>query len=248
MALTITNVDRQDIGDAERIVADVTFDSSYPHEGEPVTAKDLGFRVGGKLFNVVAGATGKHRLEFVADPALSAAGRAARPDRGKLLIRESEPPAQDYIIGTPLIVIGTADAAEIKITNIIRCIVAAALSVLELAAAEHAFTATTHDIAANANTAQERWYLLSTTDGITVVVTAGTIADEDAGVPPAVPADAAPIGLVRVVVAKGATPFNATTDLLSASHLTVTFQDLAQQVYQGSDLSSLKMRVIAEGR
>ena len=246
MALSVEVVDRQDIGDAERIVADITFDSSYPWNGEPITAKDLGFRVGGKLFNVGPATKGKFRLESISDPALST--RVTRGDRRNLIIRQAEPRAQDYMVGTPLVVIGTVSAAEIKITNPVRFVVGAALSVLELAAAEHAFTATTDDIAASATVARERWYLLSSTDGAAVVVTPGTIADEGAAVPPAIPADAAPIGLVKIVVALGATPFNATTDLLSATHLTVTFEDIDQQVYQGDDLSTLVMRVVAEGR
>jgi len=246
MPLTVTVVDRQDIGQAERIVADILFDSSYPWNGESITAKDLGFRVGGDLFHVHPATKGKYRLESISDPAISS--RATRGDRRNLIVREAEPPAQDYMIGTPLVVIGTASAAEIKITNPVRFVVGAALSVLELAAAEHAFAASTDDIAADANTPQERWYLLSSTDGIAVVVTPGTIAAEGVAVPPAVPANAAPIGLVKIVVDAGATPFNATTDLLSATHLTVTFEDLDQQVYQADDLSALTMRVVAEGR
>ncbi|KKN16088.1 hypothetical protein LCGC14_0979430 [marine sediment metagenome] len=247
MALAVTVVDRQDIGDAERIIADITFDSSYPWNGESITAADFGFRVGGKLFSVAPSTKGKFRLESISDPALSS--RVSRDDRRNLIIREAEPNRQDFFLGTPLLAIGTSSAAEIKRTNPIRSIAGATAIVgLELAAGEDAFTATTHDIAADADTPQERWYLLSSIDGAAVVVTPGTIADEGVAVPPAIPSDAAPIGLVKIVVAAGATPFNATTDLLSASHLTVTFEDLDQQVYQADDLSALTMRVVAEGR
>lgn len=247
MALTIVVVDREDVGDRERIVADVTFDSSYPRGGEEISAKDLGFRIGGQLFLVSAGAKGRHRLEFGTDPALQS--RATRPAFGRLIIREAEPNRADYFVGSPLVAIGTVDAAEILITNPLRSFAGAtAIAGIELAAAEHAFTATTDDIAADADTAQERWYLLSSDDGAAVVVTPGTIAAEGAAVPPAIPSDHAPIGLVRVVVEAGATLFNATTDDLDAAHLTTTFFDLDQEVYEGDDLAALTMRVVAEGR
>lgn len=238
MSLTITPVSDQDIGNGQQIVADVVFDSSYPHGGEAITAQDLGFRVGARLDKIEALPKSAKLVEFVP-------GGVAD---GKLLVRDLIHPRQDYITTRPGLAIGTSSAAEIKIANIVRCVVAAALSVLELAAAEHAFTATADDIAADAATAQERWYLLSTVDGINVVVTPGTIADVGLGVPPAIPANAAPIGLVKIVVAVGAVPFDATTDLLSASHLTVTFEDLDQQVYQGTNLATFSTRVIAFGR
>ena len=245
MALSVTVVDRQDIGDAERIIADIIFDSSYPWQGESITARDLGFRVGGKLFFVHPSTKGKYRLESISDPALSS--RATRPDRRNLIIREMVPPSQDFAMSTPVLAEGTASKKEVKITNAV-VFMGNGATAAEDAAAEHAFTATTHDIAADADTAQERWYLYSSVDGAAMVVTPGTIAAEGVAVPPAIPANAAAYGLVRIVVEAGATLFNATTDDLDASHLTVTYFDLEQQVYQGTDLSALTVRVVAEGR
>ena len=243
MSLTVVEVDAQDVGRAQRIVADITFDSSYPWDGEPITALELGFRVGSRIFDV-SGQKGKYRLEFVPEAATQA--QTARLDRGALLLREQVPPGQDFTLSTPLLAIGTSNAAQIKITNAVVHISNGGTPA-EDAAAEHAFASGTDDIAADADTAQERRYLLSSTDGANVVVTPGTIADEGSASPPSIPSNAAPIGLVRIVVEAGAVPFNATTDLLSDSHLTVTFQDLDQQVYQGRDLSGLTMRVVAHG-
>lgn len=245
MSLAISVVDRQDIGDAERIVADVTFDSSYPWDGESISAQDLGFRIGGKLFFVHPSTKGKYRLESISDPALSS--RATRPDRRNLIIREMVPPSQDFTMSTPLLAEGTSSKKEVKITNAVVFMGNNAVAA-EDAAAEHAFTTTTDDIAADADTPQERWYLYSSVDGATVVVTPGTIAAEGAAGPPAIPSNAAAYGLARIVVEAGATPFDATSDDLDATHLTVTYFDLEQQVYQGTDLSTLVMRVVAEGR
>lgn len=238
MSLTITNVSKQDVGNGQRIVADVLFDASYPHGGEVVTAKDLGFRVGSRLDRIDATGKDARLVEFVPGGA----------DDGKLLVRDLIPARIDYITTRPLLAIGTVAGEEIKITNIVRFIVAGALSVLELAAAEFPFNGAADDIANDAATAQERWYLLSSDDGIAVVVTPGTIADVGLAVPPAIPADHAAIGLVKIVVEAGAVPFNATTDALDDSHLTTTFEDFDGQVYQGTDLATFSVRVVAEGR
>lgn len=238
MSLTVTKISQQDIGTGEQIVADVLFDSSYPHGGEVITARNLGFRVGSKLDQVDVRMSGSRIFEFVPDATLL--------DRGKIIARDLIQPRQDYVTTKPGLAIGTVSAAEVKVTNILVCVVGGA--VVELAAAEKGFTATTHDITADSADAQEAYFLLSTVDGINVVITKGTTADEGAGVPPAVPSNAAPIGLVKVVVDAGSTDFNATTDDLDASHLTTTFEDMDQQVYQATDLSALTTRVVATGR
>jgi hypothetical protein len=236
MSVTITKVSEQDVGNGQRIVADVAFDNSYPHGGEEITAEGLGFRVGAELDIVEAAPKEGRSVEFVPGNA----------NAGKLLARDLIPVRVDYPVSRIGLTIGTSSAAEIKIPAVTKFVIATAF--VELAAAEFPFTATTHDIAADADTPQERWFLLSTTDGINVVVTPGTIADVGLGVPPAIPANAAVIGLVKVVVAAGATPFNATTDDLDAAHLTTTFEEHAGEVYQGTDLSSYSVRVIAHGR
>lgn len=238
MSLTISKVSSQDVGKGETLVADVTFDNSYPWGGELVTAKNLGFRVGSELRAVNVARNKRFSVEFVAHATLK--------DRGYLRVRESQPPRPDALLTAPTLAIGTSSAAAIKITNATTHVVGGA--VVEHASVEVAFTATTHDITADASAAQEAYYLISTIDGIDHVITKGTTAAEGAASPPAIPSNAIPIGLVKIVVAAGAVDFDATTDLLSESHLTVTYEDLDEQVYQATDLSSLTVRVVAEGR
>ena len=238
MAVSVSVVDRQDVGNRERIIADVTFDNSYPWGGEPLTAAGLGFRVGSKIFSVLAQPKGRFRGQFIPHPTLE--------HRGNLVVRETAPPRQDLMLTAPGLAIGTSSKAAVKIANIQTYVVGGA--VVELAAGETAFTATTHDITASASKVQEAYYLLSTVDGVNIVITKGSTADEDAAVPPAIPSNAIPIGLVKIKVAAGATDFDATTDELDESHLTVTFEDIDEQVYQATNLATLVMRVIAEGR
>lgn len=238
MALSVSVVDRQDIGFGERVIADVTFDSSYPWGGEEITARALGFRVGSKLNNVKATRKDKFSLEFVPNASL--------PHKGKLLVREATSPRQDLMLNSPGLQIGTSSAAAVRIGNITTQVVGGA--VVEHAAVEQAFTATTHDITANASLIQEAYYLVSTVDGVDHVITKGTTAGEGLAVPPAIPANAIPLGLVLIQVAAGATDFDATSDDLDAAHLTTTFEDLDGQVYQATDLSALTMRVEAVGR
>jgi len=237
MTVAVEIVDRQDIGNAERIIADVTFDSVYARGGEPVTAKELGFRVGAQLFRVF-GRFGKYEVVSADEPALSS--RASRDQVKHLVVRETIPPSQDFLMNAPLLSEGTGSKKEVKVA--LALFMGNGATPVEDAEAEHAF------IAADADTPQERWYSYSSVDGATVVVTPGTIAAEGAAVPPANPANAAPYGLVRIVVAAGAVPFNATTDDLDAAHLTVTYFGLDGEVYQGTDLSALVVRVVAEGR
>lgn len=94
--------------------------------------------------------------------------------------------------------------------------------------AQVAFTATTHDIPANASAVQEAVYVISLQSNGTVTVTMGEIASGAGNaVVPAGPEGETVIGHVRVAVDAGATPFNATTDALNAGHLTVTYTNTA---------------------
>ncbi|HYD82731.1 MAG TPA: hypothetical protein VEA63_01740, partial [Opitutus sp.] len=91
-----------------------------------------------------------------------------------------------------------------------------------------AFTATTHDIAANASTVQERVYLYSLNAAGDVTVTPGVVATGAGNAAfPATPAGQTPFGALRLAVAAGATPFDATTDELDEAHLTDTYYDLS---------------------
>lgn len=92
---------------------------------------------------------------------------------------------------------------------------------------EVAFTVTTHDIPANALLDQEAVYLITLAADGTPTLTMGAIASgAGAARLPERPATGTPIGCVRVLVAAGATKFDATSDDLDAGHLTVEYVDL----------------------
>ena len=126
-------------------------------------------------------------------------------------------------LSNPGVVIGTSSAAKVKITNTTVFLFNGQFG--SKATAEVAFTATTHDITASATTVQEAMYLLSFSDiSGTPVLTMGEIATGSGNaVLPEIPAANTPIGAVRVAVAAGSTNFDASTDLLSAGHITDTF-------------------------
>lgn len=91
---------------------------------------------------------------------------------------------------------------------------------------EVAFTATTHDIAANASSVQEACYLVTVDDAGTFAIVMGDIATGAGNaLVPATPEGVAAVGYARIAVDAGSTIFNATTDDLDASHLTVTYVD-----------------------
>lgn len=237
MALTIVKRKAEDVGRGQRIVADVTFDSSYPYGGEVITARQLGFRAGVELINV-EGNAGSYLIQFVPDATLRA--------QGKLKVVGSATRSQDYVSNRCVLAMGTTSKKALKRTNAICKFVAGAP--VALAAGELAFTATTHDIAANASKIQEAWFLMAVQGAGTATITKGATADENAAVPPAIPANEAPIGLCKVKVAAGATPFDASTDELDAAHLSASFFDLDEEAYEGTNLSALTVRVIATGR
>jgi len=87
-----------------------------------------------------------------------------------------------------------------------------------------AFTATTHDIPANASTVQEAMYLVMLAANGTPSLVMGTISTgAGTALLPERPATGTPIGAVRVAVAAGATSFDATTDELDEAHITDTY-------------------------
>lgn len=119
---------------------------------------------------------------------------------------------------------GTGSKKKIKIGSTFTFLVDGVPA--QKAGAEVDFTATTHDIAPDAGAAQERYYLLSIVAAGTVTVTAGVQGAAGAGTRPATPAGGTPFGMVKITVAAGATPFDATGDDLDAAHLTVVYMDL----------------------
>lgn len=120
------------------------------------------------------------------------------------------------------VVIGTSSAAQVKwgssiVANVLGKIVTVTTN-------EVAFTATTHDIPASASAVQEAVYLVEVDAAGTVTLKMGEIASgSGSALWPAASTDKACVGAVRVAVAAGSTPFDASTDLLSAGHITDTF-------------------------
>lgn len=235
MSLTISTVRKSDVDNGQRIVADVTFDSSYPWGGEAITAQDLGFRIGSALDLIQSAPVDRYLFEFLPD--------ASYPHQGKLRVLNRL--GDDFVLNRPGLAIGSVSKAEVLVGNAITYSVAGVLA--ELASAEHAFTATTHDITADASKIQEAIYLLSVAGG-TLTITKGTTADEDEAVPPSLPAGEALVGYVKIQVEAGTTDFDATSDDLDASHLTVTYHDANLEVLEATDLSAITARIVAHGR
>ena len=123
------------------------------------------------------------------------------------------------------LVIGSGAKAKVKIANTITYLHNGIFK--SKTTAELAFTATSMDIAPNADAVQEACYLMCLAADGTPSFTMGAIASGAGNaVLPEVPADKTPVGYVRIAVEAGATLFNASTDDLDASHLTVTYVDL----------------------
>ena len=122
--------------------------------------------------------------------------------------------------------IGSGSKAKVLIANTVTYLIAGIFK--SKSTAEVAFTATTHDIAANASTVQEAVYTMSLQADGTPTLTMGTIATGAGNaVVPAGPSTEAVIGYVRIAMDAGATPFDATSDDLDAGHLTATYYDAA---------------------
>lgn len=237
MAIQLLNRELADRGLGLQTLHDLILDTAYPWGGYPLTARQLGMRTG-QLRQVIAETRGGRVFEFVPDP--------AEPKvKGKLRVLGVQ--ADDYLLGQsrPGLTIGTVSPKAVKMAFPVTATVAGVLS--EVAAQEKAFTATTDDIAASASVEREAIYLVST-DGTNLFILKGTTANKGAAVPPALPAGRALVGYVRIIVAAGATNFDATTDDLDAAHLTTTFYDADGEALQGTDLSAVSTRIIAHGR
>lgn len=233
---TVTKVSSQDVGDGEVVHANITLSNSYTRGGEALTGRALGLKVGARVDSVLVAPVGGRAFEWVPDASL--------PHQGKLKVLGE--PGDDFLLNRPSLALGTVSAAEIKNELPFTKSVGGALA--EVAAGETAFTATTHDIAADADLIQEAVYLVSVQAGGTVIVTKGVTAGEGLAVPPALPAGEGLVGYVTGQVAAGATDFDATTDDLDAAHLTFTFEDANQEALEGADLSGLTVRATIEGR
>jgi len=134
--------------------------------------------------------------------------------------------AGNVCLTSPGLVIGTGSAAKIKITNTVTFLPKGIFK--SKATAEAAFTATTHDITADSATVQEACYLVSLSAAGTPTITMGAIASGAGNsIIPSTPAGETAIGYLRLAVAAGSTDFDASSDLLSAGHLTDTYYDLS---------------------
>lgn len=121
--------------------------------------------------------------------------------------------------------LGSVSKAKLKITNTVTY--SSANVAKSKTTAEVAFTATTHDITANASTVQEACYLLTLDSAGTPTITMGTIATGAGNATvPAVPSGGTPIGYARIAVAAGSTSFDASTDDLDEDHITDTYYDI----------------------
>ena len=249
MALTVAIKDSMDVGNGQMVVADVTFDSSYPTGGEVLLASALGMRAK-RLMHVQCDPVNGHLVRFVPE---------AVPVQGKLKVTRAA--LRNSILSSPGLAIGTGSKAKVLIANTVTFLSDGVFK--SKTTAEVAFTATDHDIPANASTVQEAVYALSIAGDGTVTITMGTIATGSGNAqPPAIPNGNALLGYVRIAVAAGATPFDASTDLLDAAHITDTYINAAlphdgatlgaiddqAEVKNATNLSGLTCRVVAWGR
>lgn len=132
--------------------------------------------------------------------------------------------------------IGTTSAAKVKVLTQIDFLYHGNLKSVA-ANTEIAFTATTDDIIANADKAQERKYLL-VSNGTTTKLVAGVQADASLSQDPleALIGDNTVLGRVTLQVAAGSTNFDASTDLLSAAHITDTYENIGLYAPRFSDI------------
>lgn len=253
MAATVTVRKMWDAGGYQMAVADVTFDSSYANGGEAIVGGNAsnGFRFrAGDLFHVQVDPVAGHVIRFVAN----ADGR-----QGTLKVfREA---LRNCALSSAGLAI-SGSKKKVLIGNTVTYLSGGLFK--SKTTAEVGFTATTHDIAADASTVQEAVYAVSLQADGTPIITMGAIATgAGAAVRPQTPLGETLIGYVRVAVAAGATSFDATSDDLDAAHLTVTYTNAAlppdsyvggaspdrmQEVATATDLSSLTVRVLAHGR
>lgn len=146
-------------------------------------------------------------------------------------VLEASRTTQPMTLSAAGLAIGTGSKAKVLITNTV--VYQKAGRIYQKTTAEIAFTATTHDIAADAGSTRAAIYLLSLDTAGTATITKGTEAATVAACTvPATPAGNIPIGYVGIQIAAGVTPFDASTDLLDAGHITDTYVDLC---YNASD-------------
>ena len=128
------------------------------------------------------------------------------------------------VLNDPGLAIGS-DTAKVQIANTTKFLADGVFK--SKSGAEVAFTATTHDIEADADSIQEACYLVGLSSAGAMTLTMGAISSESGeALLPEIPADVTPVGYLRLQVAAGSTDFNASSDALSAGHLTDTYVNL----------------------
>jgi len=133
----------------------------------------------------------------------------------------------DFVANMPLggtIGIGTTSKAKVKVLTQIDFLYHGKLKSVA-ASTEVAFTATDDDITADADTDQDRTYLL-VSNGTTTKLVAGVQADTGLSEDPseALIGDNTVLGRIVLTVADGSTDFDASTDELDAAHITDVYE------------------------
>jgi hypothetical protein len=133
----------------------------------------------------------------------------------------------DFVANMPLggtIGIGTTSKAKVKVLTQIDFLYHGKLKSVA-ANTEVAFTATDDDITADADTDQDRTYLL-VSNGTTTKLVAGVQADTGLSEDPseALIGDNTVLGRIVLTVADGSTDFDASTDELDAAHITDVYE------------------------
>ena len=146
------------------------------------------------------------------------------------------------LMGAPNLRIGTTDT-NVR-TDAFYFVDSGIMELKASVAAGTAFTATTHDIADPDAAGREALYVLSIATGGTITITKGADAALAAAVRPAVPAGEIDLGQV-LVAHDGSAVFNATTDALTAAHLTVTYTSQDPELVQAS-LQGITSRDLTE--
>ena len=213
---------------------DVTLDNSYPTDGWAFDAPALARSKG--VYD---------KTPTVLDAVIEQkAGYSFAYDKTNKKIKAFQGDLDSFSLTSAGLAIGSSSKAKVLIGNTVTFLITGLF--YSKTTAEVAFTATTHDIAANASTVQEAYYVLTLNSSGTPTITKGATANTGAGLLPTPPANEAVIGYVRIRVAAGATSFDASTDELDEAHLTVAYtnasflpsQKAAFEVPNATDLST----------
>lgn len=218
------------------LALDVSLDASYPTGGYDFDAgavlQELGkYDKPPEVLNVIAEPKGGYSLEY---------------DRSTKKLKALQPKQANVTLSSAGLAIGSVSKKEVLIGNTVTFAINGVI--LTKTTAEVGFTATVHDIAPDASNVQEAVYLLSLNAAGAATITKGPTATGagNAAIPDT-PAGQTAIGYVRIAIAAGATPFDATSDDLDAAHITDTYVNLAhtpqdrqaKEVENGTDLSGV---------